>query len=349
MDWFSYKCTIFDTPVTVHYTFLLQLVLSILHSIKNFHLLLSIFSFLLYGPILLITILTHEFGHILATKALGGTIGGIVLWPLGGLALCGSTGRGPCGELKVSIAGPLTHIPQGCIWYGVYYLATKVVSHQDEFDFHWFIQQLFKIGLDYQLLRGHFLLLVFAKAAQLNLMLLVLNLLPMYPLDGGWVIVSSLLLCGLRDQNKIGSLVAKAGMGLSLTCGVLLGIVIFQSGLNVVVFGWCFYQNWKLYKLADNERADEHPLFSTQEGGHEQINSSETVYNVDHAQTEYGQMPTWSNANNNTTGSDSSGAQAPWWKLWRGRQGTAVGNQDSQAFLSTNQNGNAAVEEDYGF
>ncbi len=311
------------------------------------------------------TILIHEFGHILATKALGGTTNGIVLWPLGGLALCGSTGKGPCGDLKVSIAGPLMHIPQGLIWYGLYYLATASSGDGDgdgdsdsDYDHHWFIRQLFKIGMDYGLLKSHFLLLLFAKAAQLNMILMVLNLLPMYPLDGINVLVSSLLIFGL-DQNRTGSLVAKAGMGLSLICGVLFGVVIFQSGLNIVVFGWCFYQNWNLYKLADNERADEHPLFTVQENGQGHghgydESSNDTVYRVDH---EYGQMPTWSNANNNSGGfSSGTQQQSPWWKFWSGRQSSgsgivAMSDQDSQSFLSSgqNSNNNGAVEEDYGF
>lgn len=343
MDLCSYKIRIFDTQVIVHCTFFLQLGLGILQSIKSFHLLKSIFIFLEFGPILFITILTHAFGHILATKALGGTTNGIVLWPLGGSAIGSTTGKGPCDKLKVSIAGQLTHVPQVCIWYGFYYLTTKVFSYGNDFDFQWFVHQLFKIGFDSGLLRSHFLLLVFAKAAQLNVMMVIFNSLPLYPLDGIYLFVSSLLLCGL-DQNRTGLLVAKAGMAISLICGVLLGLVFFQSGFNLVVFAWCFYKNWDLYKLAENERADEHPLFTVQE--HVE-NNDDTQY-VDQTQSDYDQMPTWSSENKH---SDTM-AKAPWWKFWRGTQSTtstAINNQDSQAFLSTAQNNNAAVEEDYGF
>ena len=50
------------------------------------------------------------------TKRLGGTVGGIVLWPLGGVALCGPT-EALSGDLKVALAGPLMHVPMGLLWW----------------------------------------------------------------------------------------------------------------------------------------------------------------------------------------------------------------------------------------
>jgi len=39
-----------------------------------------LFVVVLYGPVLLLTILVHEFGHVFATKRQGGEVGGVVLW-----------------------------------------------------------------------------------------------------------------------------------------------------------------------------------------------------------------------------------------------------------------------------
>jgi hypothetical protein len=50
-------------------------------------------------------------------------IGSLATWGGGGYALCGTTDKGPCGNLKVALAGPLTQFPQGAIWYGFYVLA----------------------------------------------------------------------------------------------------------------------------------------------------------------------------------------------------------------------------------
>jgi Zn-dependent protease len=41
---------------------------------------------IMYGPVLLGTVLLHELGHCLATWQAGGHADGILLWPLGGRA-----------------------------------------------------------------------------------------------------------------------------------------------------------------------------------------------------------------------------------------------------------------------
>ena len=61
----------------------------------------------------------HEFGHCLTTKKLGGTVDGILLWPLGGLSFLGPTDALE-GDLKVALAGPMTHIPMGFLWWAIY-------------------------------------------------------------------------------------------------------------------------------------------------------------------------------------------------------------------------------------
>jgi Zn-dependent protease len=61
----------------------------------------------------------HEFGHALTTKKLGGTVDGIVLWPLGGFALCGPVDA-LVGDLKVALMGPMTHVPMSAFWWMLY-------------------------------------------------------------------------------------------------------------------------------------------------------------------------------------------------------------------------------------
>ncbi len=68
---------------------------------------------------------------------------------------------------------------------------------------------------------------------------------------------------------------------------------------------------FEVYCVQENGRGQGH--------GHGYDESSnDTVYRVDH---EYGQMPTWSNANNNNGGfSSGTQQQSPWWKFWSARQ-----------------------------
>ena len=53
---------------------------------------------LLYGPVLLVTVLIHELGHSLAARRAGSEAHGILLWPLGGLAFVGHSAS-PKGKL----------------------------------------------------------------------------------------------------------------------------------------------------------------------------------------------------------------------------------------------------------
>ncbi|KAL3802012.1 hypothetical protein ACHAW5_009417 [Stephanodiscus triporus] len=112
-------------PVKLHYSFFLLLLLEFVSSVLNYKVgydrypMYILLVVVLYGPILLLTILVHEFGHALTTKRLGGTVDGIVLWPLGGFALCGPVDA-LVGDLKVALMGPMTHVPMGFLWWVLY-------------------------------------------------------------------------------------------------------------------------------------------------------------------------------------------------------------------------------------
>lgn len=109
-------------PVTLHYSFFLLLILYFVDAFLSYRTTYPMFMLyvvIMYGPILFITVLVHEFGHALTTKRLGGSVGGIVLWPLGGFAICGPT-EGLGGDLKVALAGPICHLPMGFFWWAIY-------------------------------------------------------------------------------------------------------------------------------------------------------------------------------------------------------------------------------------
>jgi Zn-dependent protease len=69
-------------PIKLHLSFFLLVLIEFVTSIRlagEFPLYM-LFVVVLYGPVLLLTVLIHEFGHIFATKRQGGEVGGIVLW-----------------------------------------------------------------------------------------------------------------------------------------------------------------------------------------------------------------------------------------------------------------------------
>jgi Zn-dependent protease len=112
--------------------------------------------------LLFASILLHELGHAVVARRYGVEIEGIQLWLLGGVARMRDTAHQPGEELRFALAGPAVTL---AIVF-VFGLATAALpaSAPDE------------------------LTSLFAYQALVNLLILVFNLLPAFPLDGGRVL-----------------------------------------------------------------------------------------------------------------------------------------------------------------
>jgi Zn-dependent protease len=114
---------------------------------------------------LFLIVTLHEFGHALACKQVGGTANRIVLWPLGGVAYVNPPPR-PGATLWSIAAGPLVNVVL------VPTLSVLGVVNRS-------------LGWAQSMPNAHALL----RAVWLiNLGLLIFNLLPIYPLDGGQIL-----------------------------------------------------------------------------------------------------------------------------------------------------------------
>jgi Zn-dependent protease len=121
---------------------------------------------------LLVSLLLHEFGHCYAAYRQGGSAERVVLWPLGGLATCDAPQQ-PRPQFWVTAGGPLATAALAVFAALVCVLAgwRLLPFGGESFAFHrLFFQYLFLW----------------------NIFLLVLNLLPCYPLDGGRMLQSFL-------------------------------------------------------------------------------------------------------------------------------------------------------------
>jgi Zn-dependent protease len=113
-------------------------------------------------------VLLHEFGHALACRQTGGTANQIVLWPLGGIAFVNPPRR-PGAMLWSIAAGPLVNV----VLFPLLTVALFVTAEPaglEPSDFSQLIRQVW----------------------QINLGLLIFNMLPVYPLDGGQILRSLL-------------------------------------------------------------------------------------------------------------------------------------------------------------
>jgi Zn-dependent protease len=151
---------------------------------------------------LFLIVLLHEFGHALACRQVGGTADHIVLWPLGGVAYVNPPQR-PGATLWSIAAGPLVNVVLFVVVNAIGLAGRSAGVWQTHPDLH-------------QLLRA---------IATINLWLLIFNILPIYPLDGGQILRSLLWFVVGRAR----SLMAAAVIGLLGAAGFIFIAIKVQD------------------------------------------------------------------------------------------------------------------------
>jgi len=118
---------------------------------------------------LFLIVMLHEFGHALACRQVGGTANQIVLWPLGGVAYVNPPPR-PGATLWSIAAGPLVNVVLLPVLAVAFVLSRSLGWAEAMPDLHKLVRAVFMI----------------------DVVLLVFNMLPIYPLDGGQILRSLL-------------------------------------------------------------------------------------------------------------------------------------------------------------
>jgi Zn-dependent protease/CBS domain-containing protein len=168
------------------------------------------------------SILLHEFGHAVQARREGMEIEGITLWLFGGVAQFRGMFPSAGAEFRIAIAGPVVSL-----LLGLFFVAIAVVTKTAE-------------AVD-----G-----VAAWLGYINLLLLVFNLLPALPLDGGRVLRSALW--GARDSFEWATRVA-ANIGRGF------GFLFIAGGIAMFIFAdsfsgaWLAFIGWFLLMAASGE------------------------------------------------------------------------------------------------
>jgi Zn-dependent protease len=149
---------------------------------------------------LFVIVLIHEFGHALACRQVGGRADQIVLWPLGGVAYVDPPPR-PGATLWSIAAGPLVNVALLPILFGAVTVARSQGWPETMPDVY---QMLLAIRF-------------------INKWLLVFNILPIYPLDGGQILRSLLWFVLGRAR----SLMAATVIGLIGVVG-FIGLALYR-------------------------------------------------------------------------------------------------------------------------
>jgi Zn-dependent protease len=161
------------------------------------------------------SILLHELGHAFVAIRRGIGISDITLWMFGGVARMSRDSDSPGTEFKVAIGGPIVTlaIALACVGVGI------AAAGSDEF---WTAMRV-EEGAD-----TSGILALIAWLASINLLVLVFNLIPAFPLDGGRI-ARAIAWRVSGDRNRATRAAGRLGQAFSyLFIGV--GILLFIEG-----------------------------------------------------------------------------------------------------------------------
>jgi Zn-dependent protease len=160
-------------------------------------------------------VLLHEFGHALACRQVGGQANLIVLWPLGGVAYVSPPQR-PGAMLWSIAAGPLVNVALFPILTGARLLSQSLGWMDTMPNAYTLIWSIWFT----------------------NLILLIFNLLPVYPLDGGQILRSllwfpfgrarSLMIAATFGLVGVAALVLFALWAQSVWIGILAAFILLN-------------------------------------------------------------------------------------------------------------------------
>jgi len=157
-------------------------------------------------------VLLHEYGHALTARKFGIGTSDITLLPIGGIARLERMPSNPKQELLVAIAGPAVNVVIAAI-IGLILFITKSPMPQNP-------ANLLEGGILWNLLR-------------MNLIMIVFNMLPAFPMDGGRVLRAALAM--KMPYAKATRMAATIGQGMAVLF-VLFGLLTGHFMLMFIAF-----------------------------------------------------------------------------------------------------------------
>jgi Zn-dependent protease/CBS domain-containing protein len=167
------------------------------------------------------SLILHELGHALAARRLGIPIAGIDLWFFGGLSQMRREPQTASEELKVAAAGPAVTF----VLFAICFAIGAVLASGSH---------ITDVALTRQGFKTTPALALVGWLAFINGILLLFNIVPAFPLDGGRI-ARALIWWRTGDRNRATSLTGRSGQAFALILG-LVGVWAFASGATLGLF-----------------------------------------------------------------------------------------------------------------
>jgi Zn-dependent protease len=213
---------------------------------------------LIWIIVVFVSILVHELGHAFLQRYYGGRPW-ITLYSFGGLASCNDCNRAPWPQIIISLAGPVA----GFILAGLVIAVVALTGHAIGFALSAhrdldalmirndiasiILQPLVVIDAYFEPYRSAPVNQTVADMLQVNILWGVLNLLPIYPLDGGRITRELFTLWDARS-GIIQSLQLSAGAAVLVAAYAVLKSQIFMA----LMFGFLAFGSFQMLQAYRN-------------------------------------------------------------------------------------------------
>jgi Zn-dependent protease len=177
------------------------------------------------------SLIVHELGHALVARRNGLGVVGIDLWAFGGITRTSGLVENPGVEFRVAAAGPLATLGVilACIAAGA------LLTNTGHF---------FEVAVGNSGVRATPALVWLSWVGTINALVLIFNLVPAFPLDGGQL-AHATIWWRTGDRNRATRYTGRAGQGFALVLGALglLGLASGSSfGLLTMLLAFFLYQ-----------------------------------------------------------------------------------------------------------
>lgn len=230
--------SLFGITIRLHFLLLLFWIYSLHDLTKHFGPREGMIAWAIFTGLMLAIILLHELGHCFAARRTGGDADEVLLWPLGGLATTRylQTWR---NTLVVVAGGPLVNVGIAVIAVPAFLLLDSA-RPQLVYNFHYYACR--EVLLKW------------------NLVMLVFNLIPLFPLDGGQLFRAGMWAWfekkgGIGDgpfyhasRITIPVSMTMGGIGIAFCLAKLNDPAWNYSFLGIFIFLWAMVNTWQLRK-----------------------------------------------------------------------------------------------------